>query len=143
MREIKEIYIHCTATQAKSDIDIDWLRRLHTKERGWRDVGYHYLIKRSGEVQKGRDDAVVGAHVSGHNSKSIGIALAGGVDADLQPENNFTNEQFTALVSLLKELIKLYPGVVIRGHNEVSSKACPSFDVQQWLKDVDFYAMVD
>ena len=46
------------------------------------------------------------------------------------PDNNFTKEQWLTLKNLLNDLIEQFPGVVIKGHNEVSSKACPSFDVQ-------------
>ena len=49
------------------------------------------------------------------------------------PDNNFTKEQWLTLKNLLNDLIEQFPGVVIKGHNEVSSKACPSFDVQAWL----------
>jgi N-acetylmuramoyl-L-alanine amidase len=120
------------------DIDAKEIDRWH-RERGFLKIGYHFVIKRDGTKETGRDLMEAGAHVKGHNHKSIGLCLIGGVsEADVNvPDNNFTKEQWLTLKNLLNDLIEQFPGVVIKGHNEVSSKACPSFDVQAWLLKED------
>lgn len=128
------IVVHCAATKATMDIgaaDIDIWHR----QKGYNSIGYHFVIRRNGLVEAARDVETVGAHSKGFNSSSIGICLAGGIDAKGKPENNFTPEQFAALKDLLKSLKATYKGVKIVGHRDLPgvAKACPSFDVRAWL----------
>jgi N-acetyl-anhydromuramyl-L-alanine amidase AmpD len=92
------------------------------------------LLRINGGICVGRELKTIPAHVQGRNSNSIGIALVGGTDSNLRPLDTRTPEQNIDLIALLCELKKYYPNAIIRGHNEVSSKACPCFDVQSWLK---------
>ncbi len=129
------IAIHCSATQGKSDIGVTEIRRMH-RERGFLDVGYHFVIKRSGVIDLGRDQTAVGAHVEGFNSVSVAICMVGGVDKKIQPEDNFTNEQYESLLILVKKLKADYPTAIVQGHRDFPkvAKACPSFSVPAWLK---------
>lgn len=146
MRPINLLVVHCSATPAQRDIGIAQLRAMHL-QRGFNDVGYHYAIRRDGRVEKGRPDNVVGAHVQGHNTGSLGICLVGGVKADGKtPEANFTAEQYSALEQLLRRLKIEHPRARICGHRDLSPdrdgdgvverhewlKDCPCFDVAVW-----------
>ena len=103
-------------------------------QRGFNTIGYHYLIKRDGTLQTGRDEDLVGAHAVAVNGTSIGIALVGGGTADMGWENNFTPVQFNTLKSILLKLKDKYDIEKIIGHYQVeASKECPSFDVPGWL----------
>jgi N-acetylmuramoyl-L-alanine amidase len=104
------------------------------RQKGWLKIGYHYVIKRDGEVETGRELNEVGAHVQGLNEQSLGICMVGGVDADNEPENNFTEEQFESLKTLLYQLLITFPDAEIKGHRNFAPKACPSFDVEEWWK---------
>jgi N-acetyl-anhydromuramyl-L-alanine amidase AmpD len=140
------IVVHCSATGPAADIGVAQITQWH-KQRGFDTVGYHYVIRRNGTLETGRRESEIGAHVRGHNANSIGVCLAGGVDAKGKPENNFTPAQFSALENLLRELKSRYPHARILGHRDLSPdkngdgritpdefiKACPSFDVTQWL----------
>ena len=129
------IVVHCSATPAKMDVDAKEIDRWH-KERGFLRIGYHFVIRRDGTREKGRDQNDIGAHVVGYNHKSVGLCLVGGMDGNnVNPEDNFTAEQRITLHITLKELRADYPSARIVGHRELDSgKACPSFDVQDWLK---------
>ena len=142
MRLIDEIVIHCTATNPTWYKDrsaaevVGEIRRWHTEERGWSDVGYHACVHRSGETAQGRPDWKKGAHVAGHNSTTIGIALVGGrgAVANGKFEDNFTPEQDAALRKLIAEYKEKYPGILkVTGHNDYSQKACPGFNVEEWI----------
>lgn len=143
MRKIIYIIIHCSATRATMNIDKADIVRWHIKERGWSQVGYHYLIRRDGtlrELVKLDEDAYLNINeiangAVGYNNCSIHICLAGGLSDIGTPTNNFAAIQFTTLVSLLKELKDRYPDVKIIGHNEISNKACPCFDVPLFLRN--------
>ena len=129
------IVIHCSATKPSMDIDAETIRNWHVNERGWRDIGYHKVIKRNGDVEDGRDVRDSGAHAAGYNSKSVGVCMVGGMAEDNSAENNFTAQQWTALLDLVKQIKVDYPEANVIGHNEISEKECPSFDVQQWKKE--------
>lgn len=135
MRQKTEfIIIHCAATPPNMDIGVAEINQWH-KERGWSGVGYHDVIRRNGVPEQGRDENATGAHAKGYNAISVGICLVGGINEDGSPENNFTPEQFKTLVRLLRFYRVLFPEAAIIGHHQVNShKACPSFDVGDWLK---------
>lgn len=127
------LIVHCSATKAGMDIGVREIRQWH-KERGWLDVGYHFIIRRDGTIEDGREVNSVGAHVEGHNYNSVGICLVGGVDDRMKPQANFTPAQMIALRGLLGGLQKEFPGTTVHGHHEFAAKACPSFNVKRWLE---------
>lgn len=130
------IVIHCSATPPFMDIGLSEIDYWH-KQRGWNGVGYHDIIRRDGSLEFGRNINDVGAHVHGYNQESTGICMVGGVNENHDPENNFTEKQFDTLINRSLKFHKLlFPEAQIVGHNELSpGKACPSFDVQAWLKE--------
>ncbi len=133
MRKINLLVVHCSATAPALDIGVREIRRWHL-QRGWSDIGYHYVIRRDGSLETGRPLEKAGAHAKGHNAYSIGICLAGGVDKANAPENNFTAAQFESLRGLLVKLLQRFPQSRICGHRDLANvrKACPCFDVRQW-----------
>lgn len=136
-KDTTHIVVHCSATKAEQDIGVRDIDRWH-RQRGFLRIGYHYVIRRDGTVEIGRDKREIGAHVSGANQTTLGICLVGGVNANdiAKAENNFTPEQFAALKMLLLELRKDYPAAAIVGHRDMPGvkKACPSFDVKEWVQ---------
>ena len=129
------IVVHCAATNPSMDIGADTIRDWHVNGNGWRDIGYHLVIKRNGDVEKGRDINDSGAHAAGYNYKSSGLWLVGGLAEDNSAEDNFTAQQWTSLLATVKELEVDFPNAKVIGHNEISEKECPSFDVQKWKGD--------
>lgn len=143
MRHIDEVIIHCADTRpawlsgANSIEKVKEIRRWHVEERGWSDIGYHFIIDRDGTVAEGRPVEAPGAHVKGHNTNSIGICLLGGHGSTRNDkfEDNFTDAQDKALRNLLQRLKIEHPEIrKISGHNEYANKACPGFNVGRWLK---------
>ena len=130
------IFIHCSATKPSQDIDAKEIDIWH-RGRGFLEIGYHFVIKRNGMVEIGRDLMDVGAHVKRYNRNSVGICMVGGVSQKdhTVPENNFTEEQWVSLYTLIQDMMGEFPTARVLGHNEVSSKACPSFNVQEWLEN--------
>jgi len=136
----KHITIHCSASKpsvAKNETAAT-IRAMH-KAKGWRDVGYHYVIRRDGATEKGRLDSVIGAHVKGHNNNNLGICLSGGVDENNKPEQNYTDAQYHALYALIVDLCDKYdiPHQEVYGHRDWPdvAKACPCFNVKEWLAE--------
>lgn len=128
MREIKEIIVHCSATPEGKDYTVDNIREWHL-QRGFNDIGYHYVIYRDGTIHKGRNESVIGAHCLNHNYDSIGVCYIGGVASDGKtPKDTRTLQQKESLINLLTELKHKYPKASIYGHRDFAAKACPSFD---------------
>ena len=134
-KRTKYIIIHCSATPPTLNIGKEEIDKWH-RQRGWFGIGYHFVIRRNGAVEIGRPAMEVGAHAQGYNAVSVGVCLIGGVDSSGHAQNNFTLQQWESLLHLLKRLKARFPEAKIIGHNEVSNKACPSFDVQEWKATV-------
>jgi len=131
-RDIKKIIIHCTGTKKGDRISREQIKKWHL-ERGFEDIGYHYIIEQDGNVQIGRPLHLVGAHCYGQNDDSIGIAYVGGLDESGNPCNTLNDLQKESLLQLCEKLKRQFQDLTIHGHNEFSNKQCPCFDVQNWL----------
>lgn len=137
-RKINEIILHCSATAEGKDYTVADIRRWHVQGNGWRDIGYHYIIYRDGTIHLGRPVEEVGAHTTNHNAHSIGICYIGGCGADGKtPKDTRTPAQKEAMYTLCKVLCDTLGITKISGHRDYAAKACPSFDVQAWRKEVE------
>ncbi len=132
MRKINKIVIHCTATPEGRDHDVADITRWH-KARGFNTIGYHFLIHIDGKIETGRSIKKSGAHTSGQNQDSIGIAYVGGMTKDMKKaKDTRTVKQKDSLILLMIQLMYKYnKDMTIHGHNEYANKACPSFNVQE------------
>ncbi|EJW94183.1 N-acetylmuramoyl-L-alanine amidase [gut metagenome] len=129
MRKVTLIIVHCSATREGSQLDFAACRADHIRNRGFRDIGYHFYLTRDGEIHNGRDLEKTGAHCKGHNGHSIGICYEGGLDRNGLPCDTRTLEQKAVLLALLRELRRLYPTALIVGHHDLNpAKSCPCFD---------------
>lgn len=129
MRKISKIIVHCTATPEGRPVTVAQVDAWH-KERGFRCIGYHYLVGLDGTVHAGRPEAEMGAHCLGYNYSSIGVCYVGGLDrVSGEPKDTRTPQQRAALRQLVDRLLERYPGATVHGHREFAAKACPCFDI--------------
>lgn len=136
---IKYITLHYSATYEDQDFDVNDIRRMHLA-RKFNDVGYHYIIKRDGTIQKGRDDTVIGAGVKGYNTGNLHICCIGGLNRATGPNvgvDNRTGAQIGSTVRLVKQLLAEHPGARLVGHKDLAATQCPGFDVRSWWASVD------
>ena len=130
------IIIHHTGSgAATSDQSAEEINKYHKEHNGWNCIGYHYVIRKSGNIEKGRKEDRVGAHAEGANSDSIGIHVSG----EFQNENP-TDKQIESLVKLLQQLCKKYNIPIDRkhiiGHREVCSTDCPGNNLYNKLDSI-------
>lgn len=137
MREINKAIIHCSATKPGMDWSVEDIRKIHVGENKWSDVGYHYVIRRNGDIQEGRPVERSGAHARDFNANSIGICLIGGIDDDGKSDFNFTSHQMMSLKVLVDQCVNLYGPCTVLGHRDLPgvAKDCPCFDVRAWWGD--------
>lgn len=134
LEEVRYIVIHAADTPASMDIGVEEIRKWHL-QRGFTDIGYHWVVRRDGTIETGRPFDVWGAHARGFNHISLGICLVGGKDG----ENNFTDDQWDALAGLVKGLRVAHPRSKILGHRDLPNvnKQCPCFDAQAWFASIE------
>lgn len=134
MRKINMVVIHCTATKEGQDFTAKDIDMWH-KERGWKGIGYHYVVRLNGGIDIGRDQEEIGAHAKGYNRNSIGIVYVGGIGSDGKDKDTRTKEQKESLMGLV-EIIKLKHGnVKVLGHRDLPNvtKSCPCFDAKKMM----------
>lgn len=132
MRKITHLVVHCSATPEGRDVSAEEIDRWH-RQRGFAEIGYHYVVRLDGSIETGRPLEVPGAHVAGHNANTIGIVYAGGLAKDGKTaKDTRTAAQKAALTGLLKSLKGRFPKALIQGHRDFPgvAKACPSFDAK-------------
>lgn len=128
MRKIKAIIVHCSASKNNIDIGVDEIRRYHMKEKGWSDIGYHYVIRLNGTREKGRCVLKAGAHCVGYNAHTIGVCYVGGLSQSGDKVDTRTEEQKKELNKLLTELVEIYHCPIVGHHFFNKHKECPCFD---------------
>lgn len=143
--KVTSIVIHYSATPVEKNFtaaDIDDMHR----RRGFREIGYHWFIRKDGTIEMGRDMSQPGrfeqgAHAKGHNTSSIGICYEGGVTS-ARPNHGFdsrTPAQTEAMIELIDRMQERFPNAVVRGHRDMPGAAtqCPGFDARAWWDTVE------
>lgn len=146
---VTRIFVHCTATREGQNVDAATIREWH-KGQGWSDIGYHFVIRLDGTIERGRPEHIPGSHARGFNRGSVALVYVGGLDRQGAPKDTRTEAQKAAMAKLVAELVATYPGADVLGHRDISPdkdgdgviephewlKACPCFDVRSWWESV-------
>lgn len=145
MRKIDYIVVHCTGTTPDATVEG---MKAHWKSLGWKNPGYHLVIRKDGSVVKLTDDGDIVNGVKGYNVKSLHVAYIGGIERDGRPGCTLTEDQEKSLATVISQWAKKYPDAKIVGHRDLSPdadgdgvieecewvKQCPCFDVQDFFK---------
>lgn len=149
MNNIDSIVIHCSATREGQNVTAKDIEKMHL-QRGFKTIGYHWVVKLDGSVERGRPESMEGAHCNtsgfsktAYNKHSVGICYIGGIDKEGKPKDTRTPAQKDALHKLVAEICRRYKIKEIIGHRDTSPdknnndkieswewiKSCPCFDV--------------
>lgn len=146
-RKINWIVEHCSAAgpEAAKKQTAAIIDAMHKRDRGWREIGYHFFIRTDGTVEKGRDLDEVGAGVFGFNANSIHICYAGGLDHNGKAKDTRTIEQKQALNRLRGELYMTYPNAKGCGHRDFSpdKDGDGKIEPHEWMKECPCYDVGD
>lgn len=99
--------------------DVESIHKTHLAN-GWAGIGYHFYIRKNGEIHQGRPIKNIGAHCEGFNAVSIGICFEGNFQNEAMPK-----KQFDAGRELINYIRGLYPEVEIKKHEDFNSTVCP------------------
>ena len=150
-KKLQYLVIHCTATPEGREVteqDIrDWHLSPAPKGRGWKQVGYTNLFQLTGInrqlVTNNMDDVVdtweITNGVAGINDISYHIVYAGGCDKNMKPKDTRTDAQKTAMANFVKKFVCTHFDVKVAGHYQFDNKACPSFNVPEWLRSIGIH----
>lgn len=128
MRWINKIIVHCSDSPFGRDDSAADIDRWH-KAKGWKSIGYHYVVRLDGKIEKGRTESAVGAHCIGQNLHSIGVCYIGGRDKNGNFADTRTTAQKESLEALIQGLVYKYKCPVY-GHRDFAKRACPCFDAK-------------
>lgn len=131
MRKIARIIVHCSDSPDKLDIGAKEIAEWHL-QRGFKTIGYHFVVRRDGSIETGRPIDQVGAHVAGHNSDSIGICWVG--------RDRPTAFQRESLIEQIWDLLDQFHLQVsdVYGHKELNpGKSCPNLDMPAFRKELE------
>lgn len=136
MREINLIVVHCSATRADRDFTENDLEVCH-RHRGFNGAGYHFYIRKNGDIKNTRPLEKPGAHALGYNAHSIGICYEGGLDVRYRPADTRTEWQKHSLRVLIRTLLMDYPGCRVCGHRDLSPdrNGDGRISPEEWVKE--------
>lgn len=105
---------------ASPDVPVNVVHDWHLN-RGWSGVGYHYIIRTNGAIERGRPEDTIGAHAGSQgNSDSIGICVMGNFTYVVP-----TELQIKSLVNLIKDIASRYGDLELIRHKDIMATACP------------------
>lgn len=145
-RPVSTVVVHWTANYIDDNhIDAQIIKDMHIA-RGWSTIGYHYIIRRDGSLQRGRNPNRVGAHAkNSHNPYSIGISFVGGYNCPngtRNPESyvspdSINSAQWSTLDMFLKAFYTVYPGGEVWGHQDTDpwNKIDPMTNMSEYVKN--------
>lgn len=124
-RSVNKVFLHHSATDSPAHDNIETIRKWHVEENGWRDIGYHFFIEKSGVVHRCRGLEFRPAAQKGHNKGTIAICLSG--------KKEFTAAQRKSLIKLCEIINISYEDISFHGHKEVAATLCPAYEYKNWL----------
>jgi len=127
-----KVIVHCSATPdyvlGNKSFDVIGAHQIdiwHRTERHWKMIGYHWVIRRTGVIEPGRPEDMIGAHCEGENSDSLGVCLVGTC--------KYTPDQIKSLQAIFLACRKRYGIMADKWftHNHFNThKTCPGFSMQ-------------
>ena len=142
MRKITEIIVHCTATRAdwwagkRTSEKVREIKRWHVQDRGWADIGYHFLIDGDGRVAEGRPANVLGAHAAEANHGNLGISLMGNFNVQQPTDPQMDSLERLAAYLALRYDIPVMKSGYLEGHSHHSETSCPGTNLKARLAEV-------
>ena len=142
-RKITDVIVHWSETHTNKNIGSEEINAWHVKA-GLKGIGYHYVCRRDGSLQRGRPVNIEGQHTPDFDFESIGFIFVGGINAPTGTPNsaNFlsaqslTRSQINTFDHLCRAFYKSYPGIKFQGHNNLDVSGLnvdPGFDVPDYV----------
>ena len=117
----EQIVLHHSGVTVRQSVEV--IHNYHKNTNSWSGIGYHFYIRTTGEIYRGRPENTVGAHAVGANYNSIGICFEGNFSKEKMGEKQIKAGQ--ELIAYLKEKYGISKVV---GHRDIDNSECPGKD---------------
>ncbi len=134
-RNVTRLVFHCTATGQTATVSS--IQRYWRESLKWKSPGYHIIVKPDGSWTQLSDFNNITNGVAGINSTSIHISYIGGVGTNGRALDNRTDKQSEIFETVFRLFSEKIPSLTFHGHYEFSNKACPSFNVKNWIDSIE------
>lgn len=125
--------VHHTGNPTDDDMSAEDIHYSHLNQ-GWAGIGYHYVIRKNGQIERGRPEWAIGSHAYGENSHSLGIHVCGNFE-EAEP-TKYQIESLSSLIGWLCEQYGLDPHEHVVGHRDLMATACPGENLYEMLDTV-------
>jgi N-acetylmuramoyl-L-alanine amidase len=132
-RKVTRLVFHCTATHQTATVE-GIIR--YWKNKGWKNPGYHIIVRPDGSWTQLQDFNRITNGVAGINSTSLHVSYIGGIDKNGKAFDNRTDGQNEIFEAVYHTFRNKMPNLTFHGHYEFSNKACPSYNVENWIKGI-------
>ena len=128
------IVVHHTGDPEDDDLSAEEIHRIHQIGNGWAGIGYHYVIRKNGQVEIGRPDWAVGSHAYGYNSHTIGVHVCG--NFEIAEPTQYQLESLAYLLGWLCDEYNLNPREDIVAHRDLMATACCGENLYNQLDEI-------
>lgn len=134
-RNVTRLVFHCTATHQNATVEA--ILRFWRERRGWKNPGYHIIVTPDGSWTLLQDFNRITNGVAGINSTSLHVSYIGGINSNGKPFDNRTEKQKEVFETIYLTFKNKMPRLSFHGHYEFSNKACPSYNVEKWIEQIE------
>ena len=131
---VSKIVVHHTGNEEDDDLSAEDIHRIH-RAMGWAGIGYHYVIRKNGDIERGRPEDCIGSHAYGWNWETLGVHLCGNFEL-VEP----TQRQIESAAYLIGWLCDKYHVVPdkyhVVGHRDLMPTACPGENLYKILQTI-------
>ena len=127
------IVVHHTGNPTDDDLSAEQIHESHLAQ-GWAGCGYHYIIRKNGQVEIGRPDWAVGSHAYGYNSHTIGVHVCG--NFEIAEPTQYQIESLAYLLGWLCDEYNLNPREDIVAHRDLMATACCGENLYNQLDEI-------
>lgn len=117
-----------------ADVSAETVHAWH-KANGWSGIGYHFVIRKNGTIERGRPMDTIGAHCYGENAHTVGVNIVGNFET-AWPED----AQLDAAARLISAISANYGFApqknTVFGHRDFNATACPGRNLYGLLPDL-------
>jgi N-acetylmuramoyl-L-alanine amidase len=133
-RKISRLVFHCTATQQSATVTS--IQKYWKENLKWKSPGYHIIVRPDGSWTQLSDFNNPTNGVAGINSTALHVSYIGGVDSKGNAVDNRTDDQSRIFEAIYHTFKNKMPNLTFHGHYEFSKKACPCYNVENWIKAI-------
>lgn len=128
------VVVHHTGNPWDDDLSAEDIHRSH-QAQGWSGCGYHYIVRKNGQIEQGRPEWAIGSHALGENWHTIGIHVCGNFEIAVPTDAQI--ESLAYLIGWICEKYDIIPNSDhVVGHRDLMATACPGEELYNMMQTI-------